>query len=215
MVDRSEQADVLVPVLLAGGSGTRLWPVSRTVVPKHLAPLLGQESLLQRTARRLLGQAAPQRVITVGAAPQELLLRRQLAEVSGDLVANLMLEPEPRNTAAAIAVAALRAIRRFGGDSILLVAPSDHLVSRPEILDRAVTASLDAAAAGRIVTFGITPSRPETGFGYIAVGEGIERWPGLHEVREFVEKPALPRARAMVESGGHLWNAGIFLMRAD
>lgn len=215
MADRTGNAEVLVPVLLAGGSGTRLWPVSRTVVPKHLAPLLGRESLLQQTARRVLGQAPPERVITVGAAPQELLLRRQLAEVASVLGRNLLLEPRPRNTAAAIAVAALRAMAEFGPGSILLVCPSDHLLTRPEELEAAVRASLEAAAAGRIVTFGITPARPETGFGYIAVGEGIERWPGLHEVREFVEKPELARARAMLESGGHLWNAGIFLMRAD
>ncbi len=215
MADRSQPSEALVPVLLAGGSGTRLWPVSRTVVPKHLAPLLGSVSLLQRTARRLLAQAPPERVITIGAASQELLLRRQLLEVADELGENLLLEPQPRNTAAAIAVAAHRATARFGPDSILLVCPSDHLLARPGVLEEAVAASLAAAAAGRIVTFGITPDRPETGFGYIALGPAIERWPGLHEVRRFVEKPERSRAEAMLASGDHLWNAGIFLMRAD
>ncbi len=215
MTDRSEGSEALVPVLLAGGSGTRLWPVSRTAVPKHLAPLLGRVSLLQRTARRVLTHAPPARVITVGAATQELLLRRQLLEVAGALGENLLLEPQPRNTAAAIAVAAHRAIARFGADSILLVCPSDHLLARPRALEEAVTASLEAAAAGRIVTFGITPDRPETGFGYIALGPAIACWPGLHEVRRFVEKPERARAEAMLASGDHLWNAGIFLMRAD
>ncbi len=215
MAEQAGHSPVIVPVLLAGGSGTRLWPVSRTVVPKHLAPLLGQRSLLQETARRLLAFAPAQRVITVGAAAQELLLQRQLAEIAAPLAANLLLEPQPRNTAAAIAVAACRALEQWGPDSILLVCPSDHLISRPEQLEKAVAASLDAAATGRIVTFGIAPSRAETGFGYIAVGRAIDAWPGLHEVREFVEKPARARAEAMLESGGYLWNAGIFLMRAE
>ncbi len=215
MADTAALRRRLVPVLLAGGSGTRLWPVSRSVVPKHLAPLLGEFSLLQRTAGRLLAQAPAERVITVGAAPQALLLRRQLRQVAPALERQLLLEPRPRNTAAAIAVAAHRAIARFGTDSILLVCPSDHLVARPAILEEAVAASLEAAAAGRIVTFGITPDRPETGFGYIAVGEAIASWSGLYEVREFVEKPPRERAEAMLRAGGHLWNAGIFLMRAD
>ena len=215
MREQAGHAPAIVPVLLAGGSGTRLWPVSRTVVPKHLAPLLGRRSLLQETARRLLAFAPAQRVITVGAAAQELLLQRQLAETAAPLADNLLLEPQPRNTAAAIAVAACRALEQWGPDSILLVCPSDHLVSRPEQLEKAVAASLDAAARGRIVTFGIAPSRAETGFGYIAVGRAIDAWPGLHEVREFVEKPARARAEAMLEKGGYLWNAGIFLMQAE
>ncbi len=215
MAGQAGHSPTIVPVLLAGGSGTRLWPVSRTVMPKHLASLLGERSLLQETARRLLAFAPAQRVITVGAEAQEVLLQRQLTEIAGPLPDNLLLEPQPRNTAAAIAVAACHALQQWGPESILLVCPSDHLISRPEELEKAVAASLDAAATGRIVTFGIGPGRAEPGFGYIALGPAIEAWPGLHEVREFVEKPARARAEQMLERGGYLWNAGIFLMRAE
>lgn len=205
---------VLVPVILAGGSGTRLWPVSRTAFPKHLVELLGEESLLQTTARRTLKLAGPARILTVAAAGQAVLVRRQLGALDAALCAGIMLEPEPRNTAAAVAMAAFRAARDFGPESLLWVCPSDHLILAPGALMEAVAAGLRPAAGGRIVTFGIRPSRPETGFGWIAQGAPLG-FEGTFDVRRFVEKPPRSEAQAMLDDGGYLWNSGMFLMRAD
>lgn len=204
----------LVPVLLAGGSGTRLWPVSRAAFPKHLVELVGEESLLQATARRVLKVAPAERVVTIAAAGQAVLVRRQLARIDGALLHHLLLEPEPRNTAAAVGLAARHATARIAGDAILWVCPSDHLVREPEVLIGALERALPLAAAGRIVTFGIAPTRPETGFGWIARGEPLEA-PGTFAVRRFVEKPPRPEAEAMLAAGGHDWNSGMFVMRAD
>ena len=157
-------------MILLGGAGTRLWPISRATLPKPLAPLIGSESLLRQTVRRVLACAAPEHIITVGARPHDFLIRRQLAEVAPELGAHRLLEPCGRNTAAAIAFAALYAGERFGPDAVLWVCPSDHLVSEPAALHRAVEQALPVARAGELVTFGITPTRPETGYGYINAG---------------------------------------------
>ncbi|MDX6749316.1 mannose-1-phosphate guanylyltransferase/mannose-6-phosphate isomerase [Geminicoccaceae bacterium 1502E] len=204
----------LVPVILAGGSGTRLWPVSRAAFPKHLVELVGEESLLQTTARRTLKLAGPGRILTVAAAGQAVLVRRQLRALDPALAQGVMLEPEPRNTAAAVALAAFRAARDLGPQSLLWVCPSDHLMLATSALMEAVAAGLRAAAGGRIVTFGIAPSRAETGFGWIARGEKLGD-AGVFDVRRFVEKPPAAEAQAMLEDGGYLWNSGMFLMRAD
>ena len=131
-------ATPLVPVILLGGAGTRLWPISRATLPKPFAPLIGSESLLRQTVRRVLGCTAPGHLITVGARPHDFLIRRQLAEVAPELGAHRLLEPCGRNTAAAIAFAALYAGPRFGRDAVLWVCPSDHLVTEPTAF-RAVT----------------------------------------------------------------------------
>ena len=160
----------LVPVILLGGAGTRLWPVSRATLPKPLAPLIGDESLLQQTARRVIACAAPEHVITVGARAHDFMVRRQLAEVDPALGAHRLLEPSGRNTAAAVALAALYARDRFAAEAVLWVCPSDHLVTDPAVLQRAVVLALPVAEAGELVTFGIAPARPETGYGYIRAG---------------------------------------------
>jgi mannose-1-phosphate guanylyltransferase / mannose-6-phosphate isomerase len=203
--------DDLVPVLLAGGSGTRLWPASRAALPKHLVDLFGSTSLLQETVRRITAVAPPGRLLTVAAASQAMLIRRQLGELGPGLDRHLLLEPMGRNTAAAVAVAALAAEALWGGRAILWVCPSDHLVTAPEALYAAVAAGAEAARAGLLVTFGITASRPETGYGYIRLGQPLEQAPGVLAAAAFVEKPAAERAAAMLAEGGFVWNSGMFL----
>lgn len=205
----------LVPVVLAGGSGTRLWPISRSAFPKHLVELTGTQSLLQGTARRLARLAPTSRITTIAAAGQAILVRRQLAEIDPALLEHLLLEPAPRNTAAAVALAALYVSEVWSPDRLIWVCPSDHLVLAPEVLEGALLRGLDAARHGRLVTFGIMPSRPETGFGWIAQADPIADSDGVFEVERFVEKPPLADAQAMLEDGRYQWNSGMFLMRPD
>ncbi|MFO1071742.1 MAG: mannose-1-phosphate guanylyltransferase/mannose-6-phosphate isomerase [Geminicoccaceae bacterium] len=207
--------DSLVPTILAGGSGTRLWPVSRAAFPKHLVELFGEESLLQTTVRRALRTAAPERVMTVAAAGQGVLIRRQLAALDPKLLDHLLLEPSARNTAAAVALAALHAAAAFGPESILWVCPSDHLMQDGEALLAALSRAVAAAEAGWLVTFGIAPSRPETGFGWIAPAEAVEGSAGAFRVARFVEKPDRAVAELLLAGGDHLWNSGMFVFRAD
>ncbi len=205
----------LVPVILAGGSGTRLWPASRARLPKHLVDLFGAHSLLQTTAQRITALAPQGRLLTVAAAGQAALVRRQLESLAPGLARHLVLEPEARNTAAAVALAALYVAEVWGPETLLWVCPSDHLVTAPQPLYAAVASGAVAARAGRLVTFGITPTRAETGYGYIRAGAPLAAAPGVLEAASFVEKPALDRAEAMLADGGYAWNSGMFLLRAS
>ncbi len=206
---------LIVPVILAGGAGTRLWPVSRETMPKHLARLIGEQTLLQLTANRLLAHAPASRLVTVASKAQDLLIRRQLAEIDPDLTHHRLLEPTGRNTAAAIALAALHVREKFGPDAVLWVCPSDHLIRNQAILDQAVRDALPVAADGDLLTFGISPTRPETGYGYIKAGMPTGAQSTVLQVDRFVEKPDLATAKAMLASGGYYWNSGMFLFRAD
>jgi mannose-1-phosphate guanylyltransferase len=199
----------VVPVILSGGSGTRLWPESRPERPKQLLALTAQETMLQLTARRTGADdrfAAP---IIVGNAAHAEIIEAQL-EAVGQAAQALILEPAGRNTAPAIALAALAA---GGGAAPLLVMPSDHVIADPEAFRAAIHAALPLVEQGWLVTFGITPDAPETGYGWIRIGEAIGA--GVHRVARFVEKPERDVAEAMLESGDHAWNGGIFLFRAD
>ncbi|CAM3016707.1 mannose-1-phosphate guanylyltransferase (GDP) /mannose-6-phosphate isomerase, type 2 [Paracoccus aminovorans] len=198
----------ITPVLLAGGSGTRLWPVSRKSFPKQFAPLIGEESLFQASARRLSGAryAAP---LVMTNADFRFIVAEQLDQI-GIIPAAILIEPAGRNTAPAILAAALTAAET-DPEAVLLVAPSDHVVPDAEAFGRAVDMGLPAAQAGRIVTFGITPTRPETGYGYMeAEGSGE----GPVTLKRFVEKPDAGNAARMIAQGNFLWNAGIFLFSA-
>lgn len=192
--------DTLIrPIILAGGAGTRLWPLSTAARPKHLLPLLGSETLFEATLARFVeGFAAP--MIIANAAQEADLLTLAPAETL------LVLEPVKRDSAAAIALAALLADE----DELLLVCPSDHHIGDLDSFLAAIQLARPAAEAGQIVTFGIEPDYPATGFGYIAAGKGE----GVRSVARFVEKPPLDRAQAMLAKGGHYWNAGIFLASA-
>ncbi|MGI8932352.1 MAG: mannose-1-phosphate guanylyltransferase [Sphingomicrobium sp.] len=184
------------PVILAGGAGTRLWPLSTAARPKHLIPLLGDQSLFEETLARFAHGFAPPMIIANQAQEAEL---RALAPEG----ARLMLEPMKRDSAAAIALAVVAA----EDDELLLVCPSDQHIAHVSAFHAAIERARPVAESGRIVTFGIEPDHAATGFGYIAAGAGD----GVCEVARFVEKPPLDRAQAMIEEGGYYWNAGIFL----
>ncbi|SIT06418.1 mannose-1-phosphate guanylyltransferase/mannose-1-phosphate guanylyltransferase / mannose-6-phosphate isomerase [Roseivivax lentus] len=203
----------IIPVLLAGGSGTRLWPTSRRSYPKQFSPLTGPESLFQASARRMSGpDFAPPMVLT--GDPFRFIVTEQLAALEIQAQA-IVIEPEGRNTAPAVLAAALLAAKT-DPEALLLVAPSDHKIADAERFRQTVTAALPAAEAGRLVTFGITPDRPETGYGYLELAPDADAGAGeVQPLARFVEKPDLERAEAMLASGNFLWNAGIFLFRAD
>ncbi len=206
------------PVILAGGSGTRLWPLSRTRLPKQLLAIAEPRSMLQATLARTaalgdvgLGVLPP--LLVAGEALRRLV-QAQLAE-AGVSAAALLLEPEGRNTAPAIALAALWAVARGEGEVPMLVMPSDHVIGRADAFAAAVARGMAAAERGRLVTFGIAPEAPETGYGYIELGEAVDGCAGVHEVARFVEKPDLSTAEGYLAGGRHLWNGGIFLLRPD
>ncbi|HRP71640.1 MAG TPA: mannose-1-phosphate guanylyltransferase/mannose-6-phosphate isomerase [Luteimonas sp.] len=198
----------LQPVLLSGGSGTRLWPLSREAYPKQFLPLAGEETMLQETWRRV-APLASRPPIVVANEEHRFLAAEQLRLVGVEHAA-IVLEPVGRNTAPAIAAAALQALAD-GGDPLLLVLPSDHVVRDAEGFRAAVRAAIPAAEAGALVTFGIVPSAPETGFGYIqaAAGEGVR------DVLRFVEKPDAATAQSYLDAGGYYWNSGMFAFRAS
>jgi mannose-1-phosphate guanylyltransferase/mannose-1-phosphate guanylyltransferase/mannose-6-phosphate isomerase len=199
---------VIVPVILSGGSGTRLWPMSRPEKPKQLLSLTARETMLQLTAARAHGDAFAAPIVVANAAHADEV-EAQLAGV-GAAPQALILEPAGRNTAPAIALAALAA---GGGAQPLLVMPSDHVIADRDAFHAAIHAALPLVEDGWLVTFGIAPDAPETGYGYIKVGEALAE--GVHRVARFVEKPQRAVAEQMLESGDHAWNGGIFLFRAD
>ncbi|QPZ91608.1 mannose-1-phosphate guanylyltransferase [Thioclava electrotropha] len=198
------------PVLLCGGSGTRLWPLSRKSYPKQFVNLMGEESLFQASAKRLAGDgfAAPS-VIT--GADFRFVVIEQLAALE-IAPADILIEPSARNTAAAICAGALVLEAREPG-ALMLVAPSDHVIPDPARFRAAVEAAARAAEAGQLVTFGIRPDRPETGYGWLELSEApdSEFSATPQPLRSFVEKPDLAKAEALLYGGMHLWNAGIFL----
>jgi mannose-1-phosphate guanylyltransferase/mannose-6-phosphate isomerase len=199
----------LVPVILSGGSGTRLWPLSREAYPKQVLPLVGELSLLQQTWLRLRGLPGADAPLVVANEEHRFMVAEQLRQ-AGATPAALILEPVGRNTAPAIAVAALQA-QAGGADPVLLVLPSDHVIRDEAGFRAAVLAALPAAQAGRLVTFGIVPTAPETGYGYIKAAAGD----GLRAVERFVEKPDAATAQGYLADGGYYWNTGMFAFRAS
>lgn len=195
----------IVPVILSGGTGTRLWPLSRETYPKQLLPLVGQESMLQQTARRAAGMAPP---LVVCSDTHRFLIAEQLRQVNAAPAA-LVIEPEGRNTAPAVACAALMALEH-GPDTRILVMPSDHCVRDGLAFAGAVQRA--AASGADLVCFGVPATRPHTGYGYIEQGEALSD--GVHRIARFTEKPDLATAERFVAGGRHAWNAGIFLFRA-
>jgi len=201
---------IIRPVILSGGSGTRLWPLSRAAYPKQLMPLLSDRSLLLETVERVADPAAFAAPILVCNDEHRFLVAEQLRE-HGRKVEAILLEPIARNTAPAIAAAALLA----GPEALILVLPSDHYIADKVKFLAAVEKAAKAAALGKLVTFGVEPTGPETGYGYIRKGATIPGAPGCHAVAAFVEKPDLAKAERYLASGEYLWNGGMFLFRAD
>lgn len=199
--------DLLIPVILAGGSGTRLWPLSRTSYPKQFVNLVGDKSLFMGTVERLEG-VSPESPIVVGNEEHRFLIAEQL-RLCGFEQSTIVLEPAGRNTAPAIALAALAGMKN-GQDPLLLIAPSDHVIGDNQIFADAVTAARTLADAGKVVTFGIEPSRPDKAYGYIkrANLDG-------NDIEAFVEKPDSETAKSFMSIGGYLWNSGIFLIKAS
>ena len=195
-------------IVLAGGAGTRFWPASRGAQPKQLLPLVGDESLLAATVRRIAPMVPPERVLVATGAHLLEATRAALPNVPAE---NFLAEPAPRNTAPAIAWATAVAARR-DPEAACMVLPSDHFIGAPDAFRAAVASALLGARRGFLTTIGIRPTRPETGYGYVELGDEIDG--DVFEARRFVEKPSLDVAEGYVASGKYLWNAGMFFYGA-
>ena len=213
----SELIPHLYTVIMAGGSGTRFWPLSRHLYPKQLLKIMGEETMIQQTMRRALRCTPPDRVLISTTPAQADSIRVQLGEWKDALKDNYILEPEARNTAPAVALAATEALQR-DPDAVMLMVPSDHVIHKDERFDAAVRLGAELAAKGYLVTFGVPLSRAETGYGYIQpnlqrklAGQG--KLAG-YAVKRFVEKPDEKTAARYLKDGHYYWNSGIFVWRA-
>ncbi len=205
---------MLIPVILAGGSGTRLWPLSRELFPKQFLALTNNEnSLFQDTLKRLNGITDLAAPIVVCNEEHRFLVAEQL-RASDIAEASILLEPVGKNTAPAVALAAFEAASK-NEEAIIAVFPADHFIRRPDALISAILEAREEAASGELVTFGIVPSRPETGYGYIKSGAQTAHNSKARKVSQFVEKPSLEKAKAFVDSGEYLWNSGMFMFKAS
>ncbi len=200
----------ITPVIMAGGSGSRLWPLSRTHYPKQFIPLVNDDSMLQNTINRLDKLLKDQPIIICN-NEHRFMVAEQLRELDFKC-ASIILEPIGRNTAPAIALAALQAISD-GQDPLLLVLAADHVITNEQAFIDSVNSAVVAAENGMLVTFGIVPKHPETGYGYIKQGKEVGQ--GLYNVDSFVEKPNLEKAQEYLKSGLFSWNSGMFLFKAS
>ncbi|NMT63406.1 mannose-1-phosphate guanylyltransferase/mannose-6-phosphate isomerase [Marinobacter orientalis] len=201
----------MLAVILSGGSGTRLWPLSREAYPKQFLPVVSDETLLAETIDRGLTLDGKARVMAITNEEHRFVVAAHLQAQAPERTAGIILEPVGRNTAPAIALAALSAAEE-NPEELLLVMPSDHVLKNLDAFRQAVSQGAEAARAGKLVTFGIVPSAPHTGYGYIKAGQAHE---GFNDVAAFVEKPDEETARRYLEEGDYFWNSGMFLFRAD
>src|SRR5215470_9510940 len=208
---KESQAPTIVPVLLSGGSGTRLWPVSRALHPKQLLPMSGEMSMLQETARHFAGVAGYAAPLIVCNDEHRFTIAAQL-QSAGVPPQAIVLEPMGRNTAPAAAVAAL-VIQERTPNALMLLAASDHVIDDVKAFLAAVQVAAGAANDKRVVSIGVKPTRAETGYGYINYGAELPAAPGAFAVRRFVEKPDRATAERFLESGEYLWNASIFMFQ--
>lgn len=203
----------VVPVILSGGSGSRLWPLSREHYPKQLLALAGERTMLQQTALRLEGFPGIGSPVLVCNDEHRFLVAEQLREI-GKAPANIILEPVGRNTAPALTLAAVM-LEKVDPQAIMLVMPADHVIPEIKVFQSAVAEAARAADEGYLATFGIVPTKPETGYGYIRQGQVISGHISLHRVAAFVEKPDANTAAGYLSSGEYLWNSGMFVLRAS
>ena len=205
--------NVIIPAILCGGSGTRLWPVSNENLPKQFLQLTGDHSLLQMTALRILSldTVTPDNVLAITHMTHAALVKRHLDEIDPILTGHIISESLAKNTAPAIALATLYAAHHFSENDILFIVPSDSYLENPVALNTALGFALDSAKAGKIALFGMTPDRPETGYGYIK--KGFELSPDCFEVEAFIEKPDEKTATELLKSPDYLWNSGMCLAR--
>ena len=207
----------IYPVILSGGSGTRLWPLSREHYPKQLLPLLSDRTLLQEATTRADGIADLAAPLFVCNEEHRFLVAEQAREVD-KIPLGIILEPSGRNTAPALTLAALT-VRDRDDDAILLVMPADHHIPNTKAFQASVELAIPLAEEGRLVTFGVRPTTPETGYGYIKCGKPIKTTNGsqltAHDIAAFVEKPDIDTARQYLHAGDYLWNSGVFMMRPD
>ena len=203
---------MIIPVILSGGSGARLWPLSREAYPKQFLPLVDHNTMLQNTALRIAGLSNTTAPLVVCNQEHRFMVAEQLRAV-GIQPAGVILEPVGRNTGPAVAIAALHA-QREGADPTLLILPADHVIADVEGFRAAVRQVAPHAEAGRLITFGIVPNAPETGYGYIKAGAPLDE-SGVCAVERFVEKPDVATARNYLESGAYSWNSGMFMFRAS
>ncbi|MDR2837608.1 MAG: mannose-1-phosphate guanylyltransferase/mannose-6-phosphate isomerase, partial [Azonexus sp.] len=202
----------ILPVVLSGGSGSRLWPLSREKYPKQLLPLVGEQSMLQATIARLDGLGELAEPLLVCNEEHRFIVAEQMRLLGKR--GRALLEPVGRNTAPALTLAALWA-RQQGGDPVLVVMPADHVIADEPLFRAAVAHAAALAEAGMAVTFGITPDCPETGYGYIQQGAALAGDGAAFQLARFVEKPDRPTAEAYLDAGSFLWNSGIFVLRAS
>ncbi|WP_127752849.1 mannose-1-phosphate guanylyltransferase/mannose-6-phosphate isomerase [Devosia sp. 1566] len=205
-------AGLIVPVILAGGQGTRLWPMSRAARPKQFLELVGSTSLFQAALLRVSDRSVYSEPLVITNIDYRFIVAEQAVEVQQSPAA-ILLEPMSRNTALAIAIACLEAVRQAGEDAIVHVLPSDHEVQIDAGYAAAVQLAAEAARDGSLVTFGVAPTEPETCYGYVSPGEPLRA--GCHRVARFVEKPNRARAEEMLSSGKFLWNSGMFMLGAS
>ncbi|KMQ75507.1 mannose-1-phosphate guanylyltransferase/mannose-6-phosphate isomerase [Marinobacter subterrani] len=202
----------MIPVILSGGSGSRLWPLSRQAYPKQFLPLVGEQSMLQQTLSRLPVDDLEAPVV-VANDEHRFIVKEQLAAIGREPM-SILLEPFGRNTAPAVALAAIEVARK-DPKAIMLILPADHAIEDTEAFRAAVVKGEEVARSGGLVLFGITPTRPETGYGYIAAGQSGAAPGGARPVSRFIEKPDAEKAAALLSAGGYYWNSGMFMFRAD
>ncbi|MBA4696399.1 MAG: mannose-1-phosphate guanylyltransferase/mannose-6-phosphate isomerase [Legionella sp.] len=201
----------ITPVILSGGSGSRMWPLSRSSYPKQFLNLLGAESLLQQTANRLIGLSDLTPPIVITGNEQRFLVSEQLRSI-GIENAKVILEPIGRNTAPAVAAAAFVALEQ-DSEAVLIILPADHVILHESAFEKLTTQALEIANQGHLVTLGISPTHPHTGYGYIKKDKNLS--PGAYTVSAFIEKPDLQKAEAFYKSNDYYWNSGMFVFRAD